>query len=311
MAMRVSVIIPTHDRPKPLKRVIESLAEQSLRPDDLIIVNDGQSEIETELVAIVAQAGIEFQIIRRREPSSACSRNAGMEEVQGDIVVFLDDDMILDQDLLEKLVDIYRRDASGVVAGITLRYRDDPDTWQLRFWEVIAAMLGRMRWAPRRQVCRYARLGPDLAGRVEPTARMSSGAMSLRGDVARHARFDEEMKGYAFGEDRDFSYRLGQTFALFRTREVWILHASEPGGRGAMFQRGRTYVDNSLRIASRSVEGGAGTFFLIGYDFAGAILQYTLWGLVRFKKGNIAYAFGIASALCNHAWIKIKESICG
>jgi glycosyltransferase involved in cell wall biosynthesis len=308
--MKVTVIIPTHDRPGPLKRVVESLTAQTLQPDTLIIVNDGQTEIETELADIVAQAGVEFQIVRRAEPSSACSRNAGLAEAKGDIVVFFDDDMILDHDLLEKLVDIYRRDCGGIVAGITLRYRDEPDTWQWRLWEIVAAMLGRMRWSPRRQLSRYVQLGPDLAGKLEPTARMSSGAMSLRGDIARQARFDEEMKGYAFGEDRDLSYRLGRTCALFRTREVWILHAPEPGGRGAMFQRGWAYVDNSLRIASRSVEGGAGTFFLIGYDFAGAILQYTLWGLVRFQKGNIAYASGIASALCNHAWRKIRESIC-
>jgi len=124
MAMRVTVIIPTHERPGPLKRVVESLAEQSLRPDNLIIVNDGQREIGTELADIVSKAGVEFQIIRRAEPSSASSRNAGLAEARGDIVVFLDDDMILDQDLLAKLVDIYRRDRLGIVAGITMKYRD-------------------------------------------------------------------------------------------------------------------------------------------------------------------------------------------
>ncbi len=311
MTMKISVIIPTHDRPGPLKRVVESLATQTALPDELIIVNDGQVDIEPELVNILTHAGVEVQIIRRAEPSSACSRNAGLGLANGDIVVFFDDDMILDHDLLEKLLDIYSRDCLGVVAGITLRYRDEPDTWQWRVWELFAAMLGRMRWAPRHQRSRYVPLGPELARKLEPTARMSSGAMSLRGPVARTARFDEEMKGYAFGEDRDLSYRLGQTLGLFRTCEVWILHAPEPGGRGAMFQRGWAYVDNSLRIARRSVEGGAGTVFLIGYDFAGAILQYTLWGLLRLQKGNIAYAFGIASALCSRAWKNIRGSICG
>lgn len=311
MAMTVTVIIPTHDRPGPLRRVIESLMGQTSLPDELIIVNDGCCELEESLVEILGRAGVRFEIIRRAEPSSALSRNAGLEVASGDIVVCFDDDMILDHDLLEKLLDLYRRDSAGVVAGITLRYRDEPDSWQWKLWEAVALALGRMRWAPRRQLCRYVRVGSSLAGRLEPTARLSSGAMSLRSDVARQVRFDEEMKGYAFGEDRDFSYRLGRQHALFRTREVWIRHAPAPGGRGAMFQRGKNYVDNSLRIASRSVEGGAGTIFLIAYDFAGTIFQYTLWGVLKWRKDNIAYALGVAGALCSRGWGMLKESLCG
>jgi len=311
MAMTISVIIPTHDRPRPLQLVVEALACQSHKPDELIIVNDGAAEIDAGLPAILARAGIDLKVIRRAEPSSAASRNAGLAIARGDIVACFDDDMLLDCDLLKNLLEIYRLDSAGVIAGVTLAYRDEPETWQGLLWETIAGALGRMRWAPRRQRCRYVQLDKRLAGKLEPTARLSSGAMSLQGQVARWARFDEQLTGYAFGEDRDLSYRLGRELALFRTRQVWIRHAPAPGGRGSMFQRGQAYVDNSLRIAARGVEGGAGTVVLIGYDFAGTILQYAIWGLLTGQRSNLAYAAGIASALARRAWTAVRRSIAG
>ena len=309
MAMTISVIIPTHDRPGPLRLVVEALARQSHKPNELIIVNDGAGEIDDDLPAILARAGIDLKVLRRAEPSSAASRNAGLTIARGDIVACFDDDMLLDVDLLKNLSDLYRLDSAGVVAGITLAYRDEPETWQGMVWEAIAGALGRMRWAPRRQRCRYVRLDNRLAGKLEPAARLSSGAMSLRGQVARGARFDEQLTGYAFGEDRDLSYRLGRELALFRTRQVWIRHAPAPGGRGSMFQRGQAYVDNSLRIAARGVEGGAGTVVLIGYDFAGTILQYAIWGLLTGQRSNLAYAAGVACALARRAWTAVRKSI--
>ena len=311
MAMTISVIIPTHDRPRPLQLVVEALAQQSHKPDELIIVNDGAAEIDAGLPAILARAGIDLKVIRRASPSSAASRNAGLAIARGDIVACFDDDMLLDCDLLKNLLEIYRLDSAGVIAGVTLAYRDEPETWQGLLWETIAGALGRMRWAPRRQRCRYVQLDNRLAGKLEPTARLSSGAMSLQGQVARWARFDEQLTGYAFGEDRDLSYRLGRELALFRTRQVWIRHAPAPGGRGSMFQRGQAYVDNSLRIAARGVEGGAGTVVLIGYDFAGTILQYAIWGLLTGQRSNLAYAAGIASALARRAWTAVRRSIAG
>jgi len=135
--------------------------------------------------------------------------------------------------------------------------------------------------------------------------------MSLRRKVLSAERFDEAMGGYALGEDLAFSYRAGRRHALFVAPQLSVLHAASGAGRPDMKARGGMYVANSLHIARTCVEGGAGTWLLVGLELAGTLFQYMAWGLLGCNRGALRFAAGAAGELARAAGKSVRNMLCG
>lgn len=307
----ISIIIPTHDRPACLRRLLDALAAQTARPREVIVVSDGATAPDPAMLDRLCEIGVSTKLMELDHASSAASRNAGLAAADGDIVFCLDDDMVPAPDLLARLLAIYAMDRDRCVAGIGVPYADANRTAAWRWWELAFRLLGRVRWRPRRQAARYMQLPADLSRQLTPAEMISGGAMSLRREVARDARFDETFRGYAFGEDRELSYRLGRRHALFNTRGLRVEHAPVEGGRGDWYTRGRVYVENVLHIVRTSVDAGAGTTLMVAIDFAGAFVQHAAWAIVTRKRHNLDFSLGLLGALLRQAWLRIKETLCG
>jgi len=312
VAMTISVILPTHDRPEGLAQTVESILRQTRLPDELIVVNDGQAEIDQALPAKAEAAGVRFIYRRRSPPSSAASRNCALELATGDIAMLLDDDIVAPGDLLARLEALYAADTGGVVGGICGRYVEQgPTPLPSRVWQAIAAGLAENRWAPRVSAGRYASLPPALRGRLVPTWRLVGGAASLRRRVYEQYRFTEAFGGYSLGEDTEMSFRIGAREALFAAPELTILHVKAPEGRPANYQRGRCYVANMLYIARNSVQRGVGTWLLLGYHLAGMIALAAVWSLLSLRRGNLRLAGGMAAELLAAVRGWVGRQLCG
>jgi glycosyltransferase involved in cell wall biosynthesis len=295
--MNVSLVIPTHDRPAQLERLVRRILDQTLLPGQVVIVSDAADPLDDGLTEPLRRAGIACEVLHRSPPSSAASRNAGLDRATGQVVLCLDDDMLPEETFLEDLVDLYRRDVSGQVDAIGVPYRHERDDWRWAVWEAFSALVGRLRWSPRRVASRYVTLPAPLRSELESAGMLPGGSLSLRRPVARVERFDERLVGYAFAEDREFSFRVGQRWAMFRARRLRIQHAPPETARGDWRDRGRTYVVNLLHVARHATEGGPGTWMLVGWDFAGTLLQYLLWGLILRKPEHLRFLAGMLSAI--------------
>jgi hypothetical protein len=200
-------------------------------------------------------------------------------------------------DFLSGLEALYEADRQGIVAGIGGRYVEPPPRWTQHVWQVLAAALAENRWAPRVSLARYVRLPPPLAGRLRPTWRLVGGVMSLRRRIYATHRFTEAFAGYGLAEDTELSFRLGAMEALFLAPELTVLHRKAATGRPDPYCRGRTYVANMLYIARSSVQGGAGTWLLLGYHLAGMILLASVWSLLSWRRHNLRLARGMVAEL--------------
>ncbi len=95
----ISVIVPVYNRSELLRRALESVAAQTLPPDEVIVVDDASSEDIREVVAgIGLDAARVLRLPHRSGPSGA--RNAGICAAKGKYVAFLDSD---DQWTVDKL----------------------------------------------------------------------------------------------------------------------------------------------------------------------------------------------------------------
>ena len=88
-----SVIITTCDRPGELRRSIASVVGQTVRPQELIVVDDCSSHPNQSAVAEHHSSGLRILYHRLTQRSGAsAARNAGASLASGEILMFLDDD---------------------------------------------------------------------------------------------------------------------------------------------------------------------------------------------------------------------------
>ena len=105
----ISIVIPTRDRPVLLQEALESIAHQSLRPMEIIIVDDGSAQ-PVDAHALASRFGPALRVVRNISSQGlAFSRNRGVEEAQGDYVIHLDDDDLLDPDAIATALAVLQR----------------------------------------------------------------------------------------------------------------------------------------------------------------------------------------------------------
>lgn len=92
----VSVIVPTYNRAQFLPTALESVWNQTYRPIELIVVDDGSSDDTPSVASRWAEhhAGSRFEVRFRRQENSGAptARNLGLIESRGEYIQFLDSD---------------------------------------------------------------------------------------------------------------------------------------------------------------------------------------------------------------------------
>jgi glycosyltransferase involved in cell wall biosynthesis len=122
----VSVVIPTHNRAQTLPRTLESVWEQTFRPIELILVDDGSTDATAEVVSDWAAQHEEAQdfVVRSLYQENAganAARNRGIRAAQGAYVAFLDSDDRWRADKLAKQIAVLRQNErmGDVYCGLT------------------------------------------------------------------------------------------------------------------------------------------------------------------------------------------------
>ena len=116
--LKITTIITTHRRPKLLVRALKSLAAEKWKPNEILVVEDGD---DPSTAALLKETGVPCRLVQRTLHSVAKARNLGMREAQGDWVIFLDDDDIVYANRLEKLEAAAVLSGAAFVFGSTLK----------------------------------------------------------------------------------------------------------------------------------------------------------------------------------------------
>lgn len=88
----VSIIVRTKDRPKLLRNALKSVAAQTYRPIEVVLVNDGGCDLPTEELKDILD-DVDLNYIRlEHNTGRAHAGNVGIENAQGEFIGFLDDD---------------------------------------------------------------------------------------------------------------------------------------------------------------------------------------------------------------------------
>lgn len=107
----VSVIIPTFERARTIARAVESVLQQTYRPREVVVVDDGSTDGTREVLRGYADRLV-YVYQDNAGPSGA--RNRGVRECHGDLIAFLDSDDVWLATKLERQVALLERAGSGV-----------------------------------------------------------------------------------------------------------------------------------------------------------------------------------------------------
>ncbi|MFN3307300.1 MAG: glycosyltransferase family 2 protein, partial [Candidatus Kapaibacteriota bacterium] len=99
---KVSVIVPTFNRPSMLKNAIQSILNQTLQDFEIIVVNDAGEDVRS-VVEFFNDKRIQY-VSHSENKKLAATRNTGIRNARGKYVAYLDDDDVFLPNHLETLV---------------------------------------------------------------------------------------------------------------------------------------------------------------------------------------------------------------
>lgn len=110
--MKISVIIPTFERPEELLFCLEGILRQTLPPGEVIIVNDSRKRIslprDVPNLKLSNTGG---------QKGQGRAKNLGAKRAEGEILVFLDDDCYSASQWLKELVKPFQNKGIALIAG--------------------------------------------------------------------------------------------------------------------------------------------------------------------------------------------------
>src|SRR5205809_964576 len=103
----VSIIIPAYNAAAFVTETIQSVKQQTYPHWELIVVNDGSTDITRQTVLALNEDGI--KLIDQQNAGVSTARNNGLLHASGEYIVFLDADDILTPSFLAVRVDFLNK----------------------------------------------------------------------------------------------------------------------------------------------------------------------------------------------------------
>lgn len=201
------VLIPTKDRPKGVRNLLASLAEQTEKPGRIILVDGGES-VEGIVQEFRNKLNIDYMVCR--PPGQIRQRINGLEKAdkRTPLVAFVDDEVIFESNTVEAMIAFWNNspaETGGV--GFTIvnipAYR----------YSMLRALIGMS--GPQGAVLKSGYNVPIISNRDFQSAWLGGGYSVWRLAVLREFPQVELKTRWAIGEDVRFSYPIGKIYPLF------------------------------------------------------------------------------------------------
>lgn len=253
----VSIIICTKNRSSDLKKCIDSITIQTYPIFELVIIDSGDDKLSyigdykniLNINYIQYKAGL------------TTARNKGIEKSNGDVIVFLDDDVILYKEYIYYIIsifDAFGNDVGGVCGNII---NDDVRS------KIFNGLIKRQSIKKIRNFildifflssCKDGRFQPSgfpryaVKENISFVECMQGANMAFRMDVLKKFRFDEHLNGYSFMEDCDISYRVSRKYKIIYTPYARLIHNISPSARDSKTSRMKMLLENHYYLFNKN-----------------------------------------------------------
>lgn len=208
MVNKISIIIPTMNRPNTLINTIESVMSSHRKPDEIVIVDQScdLNMVEETRKKVINIAGNErVKYLYLKTPSSTAARNMGIDNCTNDVLIFMDDDINVKSDTFSSILEIMKDNSISMIGGLN---ELDMAVGQ---GNKLGYLFGRKSLLKRNQghvvKAVFGRYPSCINKRVETQWAMGYFFVVRRSLIKKwNIRWDERLVSYAYAEDLDFTY---------------------------------------------------------------------------------------------------------
>lgn len=204
----VTILIPCHNEELGIRATIESCLNQTRKPKQILVVNDGSTDSSPKILAEYGDK-VDVVNISVATGNKSYAQEVGMEYVKGDIFFATDGDTILDENVVEEVEKTFAGDSSIVAVGgyvKSLKYN-----W-LTACRELDYIIGQNLHKVAQSYIDAVFVIPGCAG-------------AFKTDVFReHIKFDHD----TLTEDLDFTYKLHKNYFKIQYNSNVIAYTQDP-----------------------------------------------------------------------------------
>ena len=112
---KVSVIVPVYKVEEYLNRCVESIASQTYKNLEIILVDDGSPDKCPQKCDEWAKKDSRILVIHKQNGGLASARNAGLKIASGQFISFIDSDDYIEPDLYQNLIPVFSNENADIV----------------------------------------------------------------------------------------------------------------------------------------------------------------------------------------------------
>lgn len=278
----LSIIIPTYGGPKDLVKLLKSIINQSLMPSSIYIIDDTP---KNKIKKIVDKYYLDFKKLdvnlnyfrNSRNCSISTARNLGVEISEGEILLFLDSDIILYQNYIKKIVEPFMKYPNALgVQGWMINILNEGLKYQL-----VGKMFKLQEYS--KNSCKYGEY-PRILNKIIPCEYLYGSNMAIKRKVFEEGfKFDENLKGYSFLEDLLFSHSIYMKYPgyLYITPHAKCIHNSRNN------LRKKTFKKINRKYALKKLFGGRG--IILYYRQGMGLLVINIYKILFMRKDKNNY----------------------
>ena len=114
--IKVSIIVPVYNSELFIEKCLNSLANQTLKDIEIIIVNDGSTDNSQKIIDDYKKRYSNIVDFVKENGGQASARNLALTKASGDYILFVDSDDYIEYDACEKLYNCAKENDSDIVA---------------------------------------------------------------------------------------------------------------------------------------------------------------------------------------------------
>jgi glycosyltransferase involved in cell wall biosynthesis len=265
----MTVVVPTYRRPESLGRCLAALQRQNTPADEILVVVRPQDEESKRVVERLGYA----RMVPVERSGVVAALNAGVAASTGDVVAMTDDDTEPHPDWIERLLKTYASDPRIAAVGgrDRIHHAGPPGAGTARVVGVVGPF-GRITGN------HHAGTGPPRDVDI-----LKGANLSARGDLARHVRFDERLRGRGTEHHSEVGFclklrRMG--YRIVYDPNIAVDHHPEPR------------VDDSRKFGAHQVRDSSHneTLALLEYLPARGRVAHILWTTAIGTRGAPGFA---------------------
>lgn len=243
----VSFVIPTFRRPEALERTLRSISAITYSGRfEVVVIDDGSNDGTAAMIDRLRQeSSLHIVLFEQSNAGAARARNRGAREAEGEVLVFLDDDMLVESDHLDKhLEHLSDSDARRIVNG----------AWDFApeiLVELERTSFGRFRLWLEEWVKSGIQMRPLSGDLLQPNLLTACTLGIRRKDFLDLGGFDESFPAAGY-EDQEFSIRAARAgFEFIYDKRIVLSHLDQRTDLAAFSKRIRQGAMTAAIMATK------------------------------------------------------------